>query len=116
MKVTVLFNSNPDIPLTTPFPKENWSIMHRVMNGDVCDMFFGNWFKEPWPKVLLRWYSEKKHHYWSWRWFGNQGGYIGWKVYGADSPQYLNWMRQADVYEGSQAMCLTISLFHTIKD
>lgn len=35
---------------------------------------------------------------WGWR------GYLGAKCYGADAPEYTNWMPAEDVYPGSQAI------------
>jgi hypothetical protein len=39
----------------------------------------------------------------SWNLFGWRG-YLGAKFYGADAPEYKNWMAAEDVYEGSQAI------------
>ncbi len=46
---------------------------------------------------------------------GNKGGYYGWKIYGADSEAYKNWMHPFEVYDGSQAMMLSIRPSATIN-
>lgn len=39
---------------------------------------------------------------------GKRAGYYGWKIYGVDSDAYRNWLDPLDVYDGSQAMMLSI--------
>ena len=39
----------------------------------------------------------------SWNLFGWRA-YLGAKCFGADAPEYKNWMNPADVYDGSQAI------------
>ena len=48
----------------------------------------------------------------TWRWPGtNRGGYLGFKLYGVDAEAYKNWISPEEVYEGSQAVCLTVRPF-----
>ena len=42
---------------------------------------------------------------------GDRAGYIGFKLYGADSDAYRSWMKEGDVYEGSQACHFSIRPF-----
>lgn len=43
-----------------------------------------------------------------WRW----GGYIGWKLYGFDAPEYKDYpqVNPGDVQPGAQAMCFSMRL------
>lgn len=63
----------------------------------------GNWFKPPYFTRVLRFYTRVPLPFIAWNLWGWRG-YLGAKVYGADSPEYLNWMQAEDVYEGSQAI------------
>jgi hypothetical protein len=63
----------------------------------------GNWFKPPYFTSILRFYSYIPLPFISWNLWGWRG-YLGAKVYGADSDAYKNWMPAEDVYEGSQAI------------
>jgi len=73
--------------------------------GDVCHPLGqdGNWFKEPYFTKVLRFYSYIPLPFITWNLWGWKG-YLGAKVYGADSPEYKNWMNPDDVYDGSQAI------------
>ena len=89
----------------------------RVYSGDYCDPMFGNWFAPPWPRVVLRaklrwmpfvsWRVEAL----GWAWLG----YVGFKLYGVDSPEYRNWLPDADVYDGSRATCFSVRPFQFRK-
>lgn len=82
--------------------------------GDVCDPHDGEQLNgPPWPTNITRWYC---------RWpvlpflcvkLGRFGVYAGWKCYGFDLPNYLNWagITKADVYPGSLALELTARFF-----
>ena len=114
MRVIRGLSTNKEHPLTSPFPLTN-GVFIELRGGNICDpVFGGNWFSEPYPKHVLRFFCP-----WailpfiSWR-FGNRGGYIGLKAYGADPEAYLNWMPKEDVYEGSQALCFSARPFATI--
>lgn len=126
MKVRVFYQSDPDRPITDPLPEKPWSIIFRLYWGDICDpskltqLIFGeSWFGPRFPSKVWRTYCK-----WpilpfiAWR-FKSKGGYIGFKVYGVDSPQYKQWsvgIHPDDVFDGSLAMCLTFRPFATMKD
>lgn len=115
MKVTCHYRTDTERPLTDPLPEKKWSFVFRLYSGDICDPFDGNWFTPPYPKRIWR-----AHCKWpvlpfiAWR-LGKRGGYIGFKLYGADAPAYLNWMKPEDVREGSQAVCLSFRPFADIS-
>ena len=48
--------------------------------------------------------------YIAWYWPNGWGGYIGWQIYGVDSPQYVNFIDPNEVFVGSQAMDFTARL------
>lgn len=89
---------------TDPFPKRT-GIMLRLVGGDVCHpRGDGKWFEPPYFAKVWRFFVPVAClPYFAWR-IGRRAGYIGAKVYGADSEAYLNWMRPEDVYEGSRAI------------
>jgi hypothetical protein len=103
MKVFQL--STGDEPLTQP-KRQTFGITFALRGGDVCHPLGteGNWFKEPYFDKVLRFYCPIPilpfimWNLWGWK------GYAGCKIFGADSPAYLNWMQPEDVYEGSQAI------------
>lgn len=121
MNVQVLRRNDPTRPLTDPIPDETRGLVfvHRVYAGDYCDPLFGNWFTPPWPRVLLRW-TVKRAHFFAWQipFSFSPGwptyvwrGYIGFKLYGVDSPAYKNWLPSHDVFDGSQALCFSLRPF-----
>lgn len=72
--------------------------------GDVCHpLGSGDWFKPPYFTRVLRFYCYVPLPFISWN-LGGWRGYLGAKVYGADSESYKNWMNVNDVYAGSQAI------------
>lgn len=72
--------------------------------GDVCHpLGTGDWFKPPYFARVMRFYSCLPLPFLAWNLWGWRG-YLGAKVYGADSEAYKNWMDPADVGEGSQAI------------
>lgn len=116
MRVTVLRRNDPTRPLTDPISDEAPGVVFvcRLYAGDYCDPLFGGWFAPPWPRVLLRWKVERAPFVaWQiplgfgfvWR------GYAGFKLYGVDSPAYRNWLPAQEVYDGSQAVCLSLRPF-----
>jgi hypothetical protein len=109
MRVNVTYTNAPAWPLTQPFPEKNGFLL-RLVKGSWCDMFFGNWFKEPWPWLVITKEVSVPIPYVAWR-FGSVAGYIGAKVYGVDSPEYKHWLPEKHVYEGSQAFCLSFRPF-----
>lgn len=116
MKVSVLYRNDPERPLTDPLPDEapGWLWVHRVYAGDFLDPLFGNWFTAPWPIIVVRLNLAKAHFFawriplgFGWHWLG----YAGFKLYGADSSAYLNWMPMKAVHGGSQALCWSLRPF-----
>ena len=86
-------------------PKRSvWGVTFALRQGDVCHpLGAGNWFEPPYFSRVLRFYAHLPLPFISWNLWGWRG-YLGAKVYGADSPAYKNWMSESDVYEGSQAI------------
>ena len=95
--------------LTDPSRNE-WGITFALRGGDVCDPMNGNWFREPWPTFVIRFFAHIACLPWiAWNLWGWQG-YIGFKCYGVDAPEYKNWIDANEVYDGSQAMCFSMRL------
>ena len=108
MKV-ICHYKNDDQPLVCAYPAKT-GVLFRICSGDICDPYLGNWFKEPYFKVIIKFFTVRKLPYFAWRIGSWWGGYIGFQVYGVDSPQYLNFLPAHDVYDGSQAMSFTARL------
>src|SRR5437762_13813911 len=82
--------------------------------GEICDPQDGEQLNgPPWPAKIKRLYC---------RWpilpflcirCGRFGFYFGWKCYGFDLPNYLNWagVTKEDVYPGSLALEFTARFF-----
>jgi uncharacterized protein (DUF3820 family) len=66
---------------------------------------------EPWPTKVTRFHCPWQILPFLCVKMGRFGFYAGWKVYGADLPEYLHWIDVEDIYPGSQAMVLTIRFF-----
>lgn len=99
-----------DRPLYDPLPERNGLVL-RFIRGDLCDPMDGQWFGPRWPARVIRWRFERLPiPFLAWK-FGPWLGYLGAKVYGVDSPAYLNWMPARDVYAGSFAFCLSARPF-----
>lgn len=89
---------------TTNPKRSSFGITFALRWGDVCHpLGTGEWFKPPYFSDVLRFYSYIPMPWITWNLFGWRG-YLGAKVYGADRPEYNNWMLPGDVYEGSQAI------------
>ena len=93
-----------DEGLTNP-KRSNFGITFALRGGDVLHpLGEGDWFKSPYFSRILRFYCPiavlpfVSWNLWGWK------GYLGAKVYGADSDAYKNWMPFEDVYDGSQAI------------
>lgn len=93
-----------DEGITNP-KRSTFGITFALRWGDVCHPLGseGNWFHPPYFTEVLRFYSYIPLPFISWNLFGWRG-YLGAKVYGADAPEYRNWMNPFDVYVGSQAI------------
>lgn len=125
MKVICHYRTDPERGLTDPLPEKKYSFVFRLYSGDVCDpsplhwLKGENWFKPPFPSTVYRYFVKwPVLPFFAWR-FGNKGGYLGFKLYGVDAPEYKQWtagIRPEDVFEGSQALCLTFRPFATIND
>ena len=98
----------PGQPTTNP-KRSKFGVTLALRGGDVCHpLGEGKWFEPPYfDKVLWFWMPLPLLPFISWNLFGWKG-YIGAKVYGADSPAYKNWMKESDVYEGSQAIHFSV--------
>lgn len=74
----------------------------------------GKWFDKPYFKKAWSFFIK-----WpiipfiSWK-VGSKGGYIGAKAYGVDSLTYKDWAGEENIYEGSQAIMISIRPFATI--
>lgn len=114
MQVNQVFSTNPTQALTSPFRSTN-GITLTFRTGDVCHpKGLGKWFEPPYFSEVLRFKTKIPLPFISYRW-GDKGGYIGAKVYGADSEAYKNWMKPEDVYEGSQAMHFSMRVWASLK-
>ena len=117
MKVDVIYRNDPERPITDPVLEPGGRrLVLRVYRGDVCDPVLGtlfgyHWFEPPFPKYVVR-KKVSARPFLIFKWpFLNRCCYMGWKAYGVDSEAYKNWIDPAEVYEGSQALCLTIRPF-----
>lgn len=119
MNVTIVRTNHPDHPITKPFPPANrfgCGLLIRWVAGDRYDphVIAKDWYSPPWPVdyVRERIPEDEPMLYFAWRLWG-WSGYIGAKVYGFDLPEYRNFpgVTTEDVYEGSQAFCLTVRPF-----
>lgn len=93
-----------DEGITNP-KRSTWGVTFALRWGDVLHPLGdeGNWFKPPYFTRILRFYSYIPLPFITWNLWGWRG-YLGAKVYGADAPEYKNWMPSEDVYVGSQAI------------
>ena len=114
MKVTCHYRNDPERELTDPLPEiSGRRFIFRLYSGDICDPLNGNWFVEPYPTKVIRFFCKYPVlPFIAWRWpFSNRGGYLGFKLYGVDPIVYKNWIAEKDVYLGSQAVCLSARPF-----
>lgn len=93
-----------DEGITNP-KRSTFGITFALRWGDVLHPLGqdGNWFKPPYFTRILRFYSYVPLPWITWNLWGWRG-YLGAKIYGADSEAYKNWMPVAEVYAGSQAI------------
>ena len=115
MKVIRRFGNKLDRPATDPLLEEN-GFWWELRAGDICHpRGEGDWFHPPYfDKVWRTFVSLPILPFVSWK-IGSKGGYAGFKIYGADAEAYKQWMNPDDVFEGSQAMHVSIRPFATIK-
>jgi len=115
MRITRGLSTNTTQPATAPFPLSS-GIFMELRGGDICHPIgSGDWFKHPYFKRVFRAFCRwPVLPFISWR-FGSKGGYIGAKIYGVDSPEYKNWLPEKDVFEGSQAIMLSIRPFASMS-
>lgn len=128
MEVICHKRNDPERGLTDPVPELNGrKFIYRIYSGDICDPVGAgnNWFKEPFPTRVWRTYCKYPilpFIAWVWpAWMSkifpglkDRVGYMGFKLYGVDSPEYKKWpvgIKPEDVYDGSQAVCLSIRPF-----
>lgn len=121
MKISIIYRNDPERPIDDPLPEiGGHKLIFRIMKGDWLDPYwppFGNsWFNPPFPTRVLH-VKIPFAPFIAWKWpFFNKAGYIGWKVYGVDAPQYKEWLTAPEnVYDGSQALCLSFRPFASIK-
>lgn len=92
-----------DEGITNP-KRSKFGVTLALRWGDVCHpVGSGNWFEPPYFTRILRFWSYLPLPFISWNLWGWRG-YLGAKVYGADSYEYKKWMDFWDVYIGSQAI------------
>lgn len=160
MKVEVLYRNDPERPVKDPVLESGGRrFVFRLVRGDYCDPFGGQWFGPDFPVNVVRWQFKRlavPFIAWKWsitalplmlvssacvaygyfterEWLGLVGAtvglaglaactallrrafYAGAKVYGADSLEYRAWLPSADVYEGSNAFCLSLRPFARIE-
>lgn len=114
MRILRGVSTHGDQPATAPFLPSS-GIFIELRGGDFCHpLGSGNWFAPPYFSRVLRFFlGVPLLPFISWR-IGNVGGYIGAKCYGVDSPAYKNWLPAEDVFEGSQALMLSIRPFASL--
>lgn len=124
MQVKCHFRTDPERGLTDPL-LESPGLHLRIYSGDICDPIQiggGNWFNPPYPKRVWRAFCKwPVLPFLMWRfpkWLGGRAGYAGFKLYGVDSPAYAEWdvgIKPEDVYDGSQAVCISIRPFASVQ-
>ena len=118
MIVNCYYRNDPERKLTDPLPELGGrKFIFRLYSGDVCDPLNGNWFVPPFPTRVIRFFCKLPIlPFIAWKWpFFKKAGYIGAKLYGVDPEAYKNWMPEEDVFDGSQAVCLSLRPFATIS-
>lgn len=110
MKVLRGISTNRNQSLMNPFP-DSGRFFFELRGGDILHPIgSGSWFSLPYFSRIFRAFCGLcVLPFVAWK-FGTIGGYIGAKAYGADSPEYCNWMNHADVFEGSHALMFSVRL------
>lgn len=121
MKITCLYRNDHERPIDDPLPEIGGRrFIFRILSGDWLDPiwppFGNNWFKPPFPTKVLH-IKLPVAFFIAWKWpFFNKAGYLGWKTYGVDAKEYKEWLCDpSEVYDGSQALCLSFRPFASIK-
>ncbi len=119
MQVTRGYSTNPNQPLTKPFPVEG-KFFFEFRGGDILHPFGkGDWFKPPYFPRDKVWRAHVKRNilpFMAWvfpSWMpviGGKSGYLGFKAFGADHDEYKNFMPLEDVHAGSQAVQMSIRI------
>lgn len=122
MKIKTLYRNDPERGLTDPLPELGGrKFVFRIYSGDWLDPILSwgsNWFHPPYPKTVLHVNVPLPIlPFIAWKWpFIDKAGYFGWKLYGVDAPAYKEWLCDpAEVYNGSQAVCLSFRPFATLR-
>lgn len=94
-------------PTTNP-KRDTFGIGIYLRGGDFLHPTgAGNWFDPPYFTEAIRFFCLIPIlPFINWNLFGWKG-YVGFKVYGVDSPTYAGWARMENVYDGSQAMMVS---------
>lgn len=128
MKVLRGSSSNPEQPLTTPFPVAGskwWNkyLFWEFRGGDYLHpRGSGDWFNPPYfpDGVDYKYFYEPTKLFVSWKIpFLNWQGYFGAKAYGVDSIAYKEGICKdfpREVYDGSYAFMTSIRPFASIKN
>jgi hypothetical protein len=92
-------------------PLQPWRIkpVKRETGEPISPSEAPNWFNGL-PASVVRYYQPRPILPFISVCVGPFGFYAGWKLYGFDSPEYLDFptVRDGDVYPGSQALCKSI--------
>lgn len=118
MKATCHYRNDPERGLTDPVLEPGGRrFVFRLYSGDVMRPLDGKWFEEPYPTRVLRFFCRLPVlPFITFRWpFLDKACYIGFKVFGVDSPAYLNWLPTSEVYPGSQALCPSFRPFANLE-
>ena len=118
MKVSVLYRNDPERPIKDPVLEPGGrKFVFRLVRGDYCDPFGGQWFGPDYPVRVIRWrFTWLAFPFVAFKWpFLDRAFYFGAKVYGADAPEYLDWMGDQDVGPDSVAFCISFRPFASMK-
>lgn len=117
-------STNPAQPATSPIPVAR-GVFIELRGGDFrMPVGPGNWFSLPYfTAVWRKHWSRAWIPFVAWRYADfnlgawkrvDTGGYIGAKIYGADSPSYT-WLQPDEVGPGSQAIMLSFRPFAAVE-
>lgn len=95
----------------TGIHKDPWKPGIFFRGGDICHPYGkGNFFTAPFflRRNVWRAYCKLAILPFISLHIGRFGIYFGFKLYGVDREEYVNWLLRMDVYEGSMALHLSI--------